>query len=241
MRLKKCGTEGLEALVRKICFGQLYPRAVITGRQSGEVFSNGRAALIWHRCGFAWLAGEYGTDVLEEVLRLKAESERRLVLFTADEQAVRFFEARGAQTGRRYFFEYHAGRKEPRLPEGFEARDIDAKLFGRLSGRVLPAVFWNDAEQFLKNGKGICIMRQGEPAAWAFSASADGLELDIGVETASEFRGRGLASAAAEMMINYAIETGCKPVWACDSGNAASKGLAEKLGFQVCAECVTVR
>ena len=227
--------------VENISFGEVYPRAVVNGMQSGEIFSDGKAVLIWHYCGFAWICGEYSDIFLREAERLKADARRRLVFFTGDERVSEFFERCGASLGKRLFFRYTGAGAETALPEGFEIKPIGRRLFEELEGRVEPKLFWSDAGEFERNGKGFCVMNGSEPAAWAFFASTDGKEADIGVEAAEKYRGRGLASAAASAVIFAAVKEGLKPVWACDSGNKASQGLARKLGFECCGECLVIR
>ena len=36
----------------------VYPRSIIEGFQQGDVFTDGKAALFWHNCGFAFLCGQ---------------------------------------------------------------------------------------------------------------------------------------------------------------------------------------
>ena len=224
-----------------ISFGGVYPRTVVNGMQSGEIYTEEKAALIWHHCGFAWHCGEYGKSFLDGIERLRTEGSRRLVLFTEDGKVREYFEACGASVGRRLFFKYGGGKTEAVLPEGFEPKLIGAELFESLEGRVVPKLFWRDAEEYLRSGTGFCLMCGSDPAAWAFTASSDGRESDIGVETAEKFRGRGLAFAAAALTVNAVISAGAEPVWACDSGNTASQGLARKLGFECISECWRIR
>lgn len=97
------------------------------------------------------------------------------------------------------------------------------------------------AESFLEKGKGYCVVKGGTVAAWAFSAAVSSTEIDIGIETDSEYRRLGLAEIAAKKMLNYCFEQNKRPVWACRQDNTASKKLAEKLGFVKTAECLTVK
>jgi predicted GNAT family acetyltransferase len=54
---------------------------------------------------------------------------------------------------------------------------------------------------------------------------------DIGVFTLSEWRGRGLAAAAAAQVARWLQANGRIPVWSCGEHNLASLRVAEKLGF----------
>lgn len=97
------------------------------------------------------------------------------------------------------------------------------------------------AESFLEKGKGYCVVKGGTVAAWAFSAAVSSTEIDIGIETDSEYRRLGLAEIAAKKMIEYCFEQNKRPVWACHQDNTASRKLAEKLGFVKTSECLTVK
>ena len=229
------------SLAEGVRFGGVYVRAVMNGLQSGDIFSDGRAALVWHRCGFARILGEYGEEFLNEIVRLRTDGRRRLVLFTEDDEVSGYFEKRGASVGRRLFFEHRGGSREAPLCEGYTAREIGPKIFGRLEGRVVPKLFWSDAGEFSRSGSGFCIMCGKEPAAWSFVAASDGREADIGVEASPAHRGKGLAFAAAVMTLKGVVASGRKPVWACDEQNTASQGLARKLGFEKAGECRVIK
>lgn len=110
---------------------------------------------------------------------------------------------------------------------------VDRDLFERTRGSVVPRLFWNDAEDFLEHGLGFALMLDGDPAAMAFSSFVIGSELELGIETADQHRGRGLALEVCTMLVDACIARGLTPVWACRLGNTASYRLAEKLGFEV--------
>ena len=220
--------------------GGIYPLSVTQGYQSGEIYELGRCAVIHHYCGFAFLLGEPTQKELE-ILYDNMLRDRRFVLFCSDERQLAFFNCKeDISTGTRCFYEY--GGSEPKtaaLPSGFSVRVLDEELIMRLGGRIVPSFSWKDNKEFLK-GRGYCIMDGDTPAAWAFSAAVSDSELDIGVETAEPYRGKGLAGIAGGEMIRYALSIGRKPVWACDSRNTASARTAEKLGFAKIGECSTV-
>ena len=227
--------------------GSVYPLSVLKHRQSGEVYADGGSLLLWHYCGFAFFFGRCDEAFLEQVYDefLIAEGlPRRFVLFAEEGRAVRFFKSKqGLSFGSRFGFELASQPPCPKasMPDGCEVREIDDKLFDSLDGRVTPRFSWRDKEEFAKSGAGFCIMCNGIPASWAFSAAVSPDEVDIGVETSPQFRHRGLASLAAEQMIEYTLAQGKRPVWACDEGNTASRKLAESLGFCAAAQYVTVR
>jgi predicted GNAT family acetyltransferase len=52
------------------------------------------------------------------------------------------------------------------------------------------------------------------------------------VTTLPEWRGRGLSTAAAALVATVIQDAGRTPVWSTGEGNAASRRVAEKLGFR---------
>lgn len=68
-------------------------------------------------------------------------------------------------------------------------------------------------------------------AAWAFTAAISSDEIDIGVETRSDYQYSGLGTIVAEKMIQYCLQQHKRPVWACHSNNMASQKLANKISF----------
>ena len=221
--------------------GAVYPLSVIEGIQSGDIYEDGGDLLIWHRCGFAFVTEGCGTQMLDFAYELMTGSgDRRLVLLSDDTGVRTYFSGKSdIGIGTRLFFTYDAaGYKEPALPDGFTAEEINEDNIGRIRGRITPAFSW-DNDEFLAKGKGYCVMHGNDAVSWAFSAAISGRELDIGVETSERYRGLGLAAAAASKLISYALSHGRHPVWACHSENAASRRTALKLGFVKCAECLT--
>lgn len=226
--------------------GAVYPLSVVQKYQSGRIFELSRCVLIWHLCGFGFVLSEPCESDCTEIIELmkSARSEgRRLVYFCESDEALEHFEeSSDVVIQRRYFYEFSLdAAKSCELPEGFELRELDGELLARLDGRITPAFSWESAEQFLQRGKGFCVTCGEKVAAWAFSAAVSDDEIDIGVETAEEFRGNGLAVCAAAEMIRYVLQAGKKPVWACHSGNTASQRVAVKLGFEKISECAAVQ
>lgn len=220
--------------IDKTSCGAVYPFSIAGDFQHGEIFSNSRSVLFWHYCGFAFLFGEYGEDVFDFVSNLLANADRRFILFTNDAPVENYFRKnKNAVIEKRLFFNYgnNFPPKIPELPDGFELCEINAELIEKICGNITPYFSWDSAESFRENGKGYCIVEGDTAAAWAFSAAVSSTEIDIGIETNSEYRRLGLAEIAAKKMIEYCFERNKHPVWACHQSNVASKKLAEKLGF----------
>lgn len=105
------------------------------------------------------------------------------------------------------------------------------EIFLGLNGRVIPKDYWKDAEQFLAAGAGYSLIENGAAVSTAFSAYSIGNQLEIGIETAEEARGKGYAFQVSRALISYCLENGLEPVWSCRRQNEASYLLAQKLGF----------
>lgn len=161
---------------------------------------------------------------------------RRLVLFSDSPEAEEVFRSSPeVQTGKRLFFRYEGGEPD----HDPELLPLNGEMLRAVSGRVIPQSFWEKDSDFLQRGKGFCLLREGRPAGWAFSAAVSSTELDIGVETAPSYQRQGLAKRAAGELIRFALETGRRPVWACAATNTGSRRTAEKLGFVRCGSCLT--
>jgi len=104
--------------------------------------------------------------------------------------------------------------------------------FEEINGTVVPTYFWNNAEDFSMNAVGFSLIYEGKPASTAFSAFIIDQKLEIGIESVAEVRGRGFALYTCSAMIDYCLENGYEPVWACRLENTVSYKLAQKLGFE---------
>ena len=70
-----------------------------------------------------------------------------------------------------------------------------------------------------------------EVACTAFSAFVIDQQLEIGIETADNYRGKGYAIGTCCALIDYCLENDYEPVWGCKLHNTPSYLLAQKLGF----------
>ncbi len=109
----------------------------------------------------------------------------------------------------------------------------DQKLFETMPGAVIPRFFWNNADDFSRKGIGFTFLRDGKPASTAFAAYLHDNFLELGIETAPEYWGEGLALQVCTALIDYCLENNYVPVWSCRMENRASVTLAQKLGFEL--------
>jgi GNAT superfamily N-acetyltransferase len=111
-------------------------------------------------------------------------------------------------------------------------RRVDKELFVKMKGTVVPGSFWDNAQDFLRQGAGFSFVINGDPVSTAYSAYVIDNQLELGIETLPAYRGRGLALFVCSALIDYCLESGYEPVWSCRLENSASYRLALKLGFE---------
>lgn len=117
------------------------------------------------------------------------------------------------------------------LPEGYHIERIDESNIPLLCedwSRDFISLFENE-EDYLKRGRGFIAMHRGKPVSGASSYSVYHGGIEIEVDTKSEHRRKGLASACSARLILSCIEDGLLPCW--DAQNLMSLSLAEKLGY----------
>ncbi|HEX6182904.1 MAG TPA: GNAT family N-acetyltransferase [Pyrinomonadaceae bacterium] len=224
--------------------------AVIQGRQRGQVFADGReapgAAFVVNDFGFAYLFGE-GVDEefdteLARLLSTEGALKTSYLLWYAPPAG---WESRlGALGGERVrrrgrvrfeFREERAGWLGAPVvcPEGFELEPMSAGLIPKTEkfGLKLDSRFWASAADFIENGLGVCLTKDGEVVSLCYAAAvADGLA-EVDVVTDAEFRGQGLAGVVTRHFIKECLRRGVAPTWDCFDYNAGSLKLAEGLGF----------
>ncbi len=108
----------------------------------------------------------------------------------------------------------------------------DKKIFDDMNGSVVPSEFWDSANDFCRMGVGFSLFYENKLATTAFSSYIHGNELELGMETIEEYRGKGFASLASSALIDYCLENNYEPVWSCRLENVGSYKLAVKLGFE---------
>lgn len=228
--------------------GVVYPRSIAETIQQGDIFTNTRAFLFWHYCGFAFIYGNYDESFLNGIYEMflgnNSVTSRRFILFVSSEKVKSFFLKKdNIVLERRYFFEYQKDNSADIqiLPANYKLCEINKELLDKINGNITPLFSWNNPSEFLKKGKGYCIVEGDDIAAWAFTAAVSEEEIDIGIETDIKYRSLGLGTIVAEKMIQYSFRQHKRPVWACHSNNMASQKLAEKLGFVKTSECYTIK
>lgn len=135
---------------------------------------------------------------------------------------------------------------------GWEAQPIAAHLFGEgerlpealedevrlLSGpaqlRALPPELHEEISRALGRGAPVAAaFAVGRPVSFCYAAAETEGLWDVSIDTLEGHRRRGYAASCSAFMIRYMRGLGKEPVWHALESNAASMGLATKLGFVV--------
>ena len=99
--------------------------------------------------------------------------------------------------------------------------DVGSELIG-----VFPS-----PEAFVESGFGYVAIREGKIVCGATAAMSATNAIEIQITTARSARRQGLAAAVSAALIAHCLERGVEPHWS--TTNQSSRGLAEKLGYEV--------
>ena len=124
------------------------------------------------------------------------------------------------------------------MPEGFQLQMVDADLLANADLKHLDTLKEEmtserpSVDDFLAKSFGVCAIHENELAGWCLSEyNADG-RCEIGIETTSDYRQRGLGTALTLAFLEHALSNGISEVgWHCYKRNAPSAQTARKAGF----------
>lgn len=224
---------------------ELFARSVLRGRVSGRVWvdrrQDPRLLHILHPYGMSLLVGQLPPQTPPALVKHLLGHEQWLQIWPATGAEALIEALVTASTGKvqrfvrsnfRFDARIHAAqRRGLKAPSEVGLVRMDGGHFTGLELSVSPRAFWRDAAHFTREGLGFCTIEDGEPSAAAFSAFLIDGELEIGIETLPERRGRGHAQWAACALIEACLQRRLTPVWSCRRENTASWRLAQKLGF----------
>ncbi|MBV8048688.1 MAG: GNAT family N-acetyltransferase, partial [Paludibacterium sp.] len=107
------------------------------------------------------------------------------------------------ETHCRVNFAFNPQRYSPTytLPAGMTLRPATKTSYGAMAGSVVPARFWDNADDFAANAIGVDIVHQDQVVTQAFSSFLLDGKLELGMETLPSHRGKGLAEAACRHLI----------------------------------------
>ncbi|HNN13353.1 MAG TPA: GNAT family N-acetyltransferase [Anaerolineales bacterium] len=124
------------------------------------------------------------------------------------------------------------------LPEGFQVLPVNADLLskGFKYTDTLKEEMTSErpsVEDFLDKSFGVCAIHENELAGWCLSEYNTDGRCEIGIETISEYRKRGLATALTLALLEHAFSTGLNEVgWHCFKRNVPSSQTARKAGLE---------
>lgn len=118
------------------------------------------------------------------------------------------------------------------LPENFELRMIDKKLFEECRGIAWCSDWvsqYDSYDKFEKYGLGVVLFVDGEMVSGASSYSGYIGGIEIEIDTHKDHRRKGYASICGAKLIIECLKRNLYPSW--DAQNLWSVALAEKLGY----------
>ena len=119
------------------------------------------------------------------------------------------------------------------LPEGYELKEIDAEIYDMCLKSPVTVDFvssFESKEKYLKEGRGMVIIKNGEIVSGASSYTRYREGIEIEVDTVEAERRKNLAFIVCSALILRCLKEGLYPSW--DAQNMGSVHLAEKLGYE---------
>ncbi|MCG8476987.1 MAG: GNAT family N-acetyltransferase [Cytophagales bacterium] len=247
--------------VKNVAINSLFARAVIEKKVAGKIFVDDADApktyYVVHPYGMSLLFGDSSNETFNRRFAdycLNRSGKRRtcewMQAYPSDWDAVlpELFAGKlvkpsdksevpkecielNTRVNFRFDIERYLDFKKNNIKEEFELVRTGSEIFHKMKGSVVPANFWNNAEDFCRYGVGFSLFHKEKLATTAYSAFIFKDELELGMETQPEFRGKGFAQYACSSLIDYCLSNDYEPVWACKLENTPSYRLAQKLGF----------
>ncbi|MBR4748632.1 MAG: GNAT family N-acetyltransferase [Abditibacteriota bacterium] len=185
---------------------------------------------------FGFLAGEPSPELL------RSRPEGFAILIPGSDAWARLIEAECPEAKKVTRYAIRQGARFDRaslsqnlqlLPKGYELRRIDGALYDLCLASPGTEDFvgnFDDREHFLREGRGMVIVRDGEIVSGASSYSRYREGIEVEVWTAARERRKHLALVCCSALILLCLDDGLYPRW--DAANLASVGLAGKLGYE---------
>jgi GNAT superfamily N-acetyltransferase len=128
-------------------------------------------------------------------------------------------------------------RLEDALPGGFTLHALDSSLAAQLGDDLVPHALqvYESVPDFLAHGLGYGVVCGDRLASAATSYTRSSGSVEVAIATRPEFRGRGLAAAAAARLLRECMTVGLVPRWS--ASNPVSQRLALRLGYRPAGVC----
>ncbi len=119
------------------------------------------------------------------------------------------------------------------LPAGYELHEIDADIYDKCLENPVTKDFvssFESKETYLKNGRGMVILKDGRivSGASSYTRYLEGIEIEV--DTVSDEQRKGLATIVCAALILRCLEENLYPSW--DAQNMNSVRLSQKLGYE---------
>lgn len=227
--------------------GMVFPLilAVIQQKQRGWVFVDDPLhpafVMVMNNFGFMQFIGakELNDDFIKFLESPKAYIPSYLLWYSPPLQIQKIFDGFAHEHARRrerarFVFNKQVIENPAECPAGFDVQYLDNELIKKIEHFKLDigSRFWMSTDDFLENGIGACVMKDGEVASLCYSACVVNNLAEIDVVTQEEYRGMGLAVVAAQNFMSECLRREIAPTWDCFINNTASMKLAGKLGFE---------
>lgn len=131
------------------------------------------------------------------------------------------------------FDEEKLRREISRLPSEYELIKIDSFIYDKCTENPLTKDFvsaFESKEEYLKKGRGVVIMKDGNIVSGASSYTRYNEGIEIEADTIESERRKHLATIACSALILECLNEGLYPSW--DAHDMNSVRLAEKLGYE---------
>lgn len=251
----------LEEPLKQVKINHLFARSVIERKVKGTVFVDNiespKTFYVVHPYGMSLLFGYSGNESFNNQLydyclnkkqdrttfewmqaypnnwdyTLSALFGNKLVKASEGADTQKEFIELNTRVNFKFNLEKYLDFKKNNISESHTVIRTNKESFKDMKGSVVPSFFWDSAEDFCKKGVGFSLYYQNKLATTAYSAFIFNKELELGMETVPEFRGKGFAQYACSALIDYCIQNNYEPIWACKLTNIPSYKLAQKLGF----------
>jgi len=232
--------------LEQVDFNVMFARSVLAGHISGRVYADcysiPKSFYIAHDYGLSLLFGktdnkQFNDELMNYFMENDGTRARDVQVQAFPRKWDNFFDnlitANKAKRYNRLNFTFDENmfiKNNPSFHNN-QIKPTTLDMFNNIEGLVVPKEFWRDEREFMKKAASYTILVDDKPASTAFAAYRHDDLLEIGIETLSEYRGKGLARVVCVALINHCLENKLTPMWSCRLENTASVKLAKKLGF----------
>lgn len=220
--------------------------ATLNGKMAGAALVDDlgqpAAAAVRIAFGMTFVGGAVTQGFLDEALRLFVERSK-LAMLVWPEPPVRIAGLAPPPDAKKIYPRrelYDLPRLSARLtdlakdtPSGSRLVPFDAEILERCRWRGVVMTATGGVEAFLEHVRGVFLIADdGTVLCEAYGLFEGEEQVEIGVITHPDHRGRGLATRTCARLILDILNEGLETTWSCELANHASLALAGKLGYR---------